>query len=86
MPLCRWNALRQNEGEAAADCWFENWRMRLPGEHVHHFDSDSLQATLAAAGFTLDHEVYLEDNYPSERNKRINEQYLFMTFDINLKI
>ncbi|WP_245474179.1 class I SAM-dependent methyltransferase [Mesorhizobium sp. M2A.F.Ca.ET.042.01.1.1] len=33
------------------DAWFRTWRMRLPNEHLHHFDRDSLVALLAHNGF-----------------------------------
>lgn len=36
---------------ADGDAWFETWRMRLPNEHLHHFDRDSLVALLAHHGF-----------------------------------
>lgn len=37
-PYCRWREL--------GDEWFRGWRMRLPDEHLHHFDPDSLCALL----------------------------------------
>ncbi|MFN4141690.1 class I SAM-dependent methyltransferase [Aestuariivirga sp.] len=40
---CRWREL--------GDDWFRNWRMRLPDEHLHHFDPDSLVNLLAFYGF-----------------------------------
>ena len=33
VPYCRWREL--------GDAWFRDWRMRLPDEHLHHFDPDS---------------------------------------------
>ena len=33
------------------DQWFNDWRMRLPNEHLHHFDKQSLVALLAHYGF-----------------------------------
>ena len=50
---------RENEREldvddelgAGGDAWFRAWRMRLPDEHLHHFDPDSLVALLAQSGF-----------------------------------
>lgn len=46
VPYCRWSELG-----ADGDAWFRTWRMRLPNEHLHHFDRDSLVALLAANGF-----------------------------------
>lgn len=43
VPLCRWREL--------GDEWFRDWRMRLPNEHLHHFDADSLKACLSHYGF-----------------------------------
>jgi hypothetical protein len=43
VPFCRWTEL--------GDDWFRNWRMRLPNEHLHHFDPDSLVKFLAHCGF-----------------------------------
>ena len=34
VPNCRWKEL--------GDEWFRDWRMRLPDEHLHHFDQESL--------------------------------------------
>ncbi|TIU96148.1 MAG: class I SAM-dependent methyltransferase, partial [Mesorhizobium sp.] len=42
VPYCRWRELG-----ADGDAWFRTWRMRLPNEHLHHFDRDSLVALLA---------------------------------------
>lgn len=39
VPYCRWSEL--------GDDWFRDWRMRLPDEHLHHFDRESLCAFLA---------------------------------------
>jgi hypothetical protein len=53
VPHCRWREL-----DADGDAWFRTWRMRLPNEHLHHFDRDSLVALLAHNGFqcaTLNH-------------------------------
>lgn len=61
VPHCRWNALREADGEPAADAWFRGWRMRLPDEHVHHFDPASLDAYLGARGYVRDHQIHLED-------------------------
>jgi hypothetical protein len=43
VPYCRWREL--------GDDWFRDWRMRLPDEHLHHFDPDSLCALLAHHGY-----------------------------------
>lgn len=43
VPYCRWREL--------GDDWFRDWRMRLPDEHLHHFDPASLTALLAHYGF-----------------------------------
>lgn len=43
VPYCRW----QERG----DDWFRDWRMRLPDEHLHHFDPDSLRALMAHHGY-----------------------------------
>ncbi len=39
VPYCRWHEL--------GDDWFRDWRMRLPDEHLHHFDMRSLRRLLA---------------------------------------
>ena len=44
VPFCRWQEL--------GDEWFENWRMRLPDEHLHHFDVESLKKFLEYHGYT----------------------------------
>ncbi|WP_245459980.1 methyltransferase domain-containing protein [Mesorhizobium sp. M1B.F.Ca.ET.045.04.1.1] len=46
VPYCRWRELG-----ADGDAWFRTWRVRLPNEHLHHFDRDSLVALLAHNGF-----------------------------------
>lgn len=46
VPYCRWRELGDG-----GDAWFRDWRMRLPHEHLHHFDSESLVALLADSGF-----------------------------------
>jgi hypothetical protein len=46
VPYCRFREL----GEAG-ERWFQDWRMRLPDEHLHHFDRESLVALLAHHGF-----------------------------------
>jgi len=43
VPYCLWR-------ELGAD-WFRGWRMRLPDEHLHHFDPDSLSALLNHHGY-----------------------------------
>lgn len=43
VPYCRWAEL--------GDTWFQDWRMLLPNEHLHHFDPKSLVALLAHYGF-----------------------------------
>jgi hypothetical protein len=43
VPNCRWREL--------GDEWFANWRMRLPDEHLHHFDTESMRRLLAHHGF-----------------------------------
>ena len=46
VPYCRYRELGEQ-----GDAWFEQWRMRLPDEHLHHFDPDSLTALLAHNGY-----------------------------------
>jgi len=46
VPYCRWHELG-----AEGDAWFRAWRMRLPDEHLHHFDPGSLVKLLAHHGF-----------------------------------
>lgn len=43
VPFCRWREL--------GDEWFRDWRMRLPNEHLHHFDDESLPTFMADYGF-----------------------------------
>jgi Methyltransferase domain len=43
VPYCRWRE--------RGDEWFRTWRMRLPDEHLHHFDPDSLCALLRHHGY-----------------------------------
>ena len=43
VPYCRWREL--------GDDWFRGWRMRLPDEHLHHFDPESLCALLNHHGY-----------------------------------
>jgi hypothetical protein len=37
--LLRWREL--------SDDWFRSWRMRLPDEHLHHFDPESFTPVIA---------------------------------------
>ena len=46
VPYCRCRELGPHGDE-----WFRTWRMRLPNEHLHHFDRESLVALLAHSGF-----------------------------------
>ena len=43
VPFCRWREL--------GDDWFRDWRMRLPNEHVHHFDDQSLPKFMSHHGY-----------------------------------
>lgn len=43
VPYCRWREL--------GDDWFRGWRMRLPDEHLHHFDPDSLCSLMRHHGY-----------------------------------
>ena len=43
VPFCRWQEL--------GDDWFRDWRMRLPNEHLHHFDKESLSNLMLHYGF-----------------------------------
>jgi hypothetical protein len=43
VPYCRWHEL--------GDDWFRDWRMRLPDEHLHHFNSDSIQQFMSFFGY-----------------------------------
>jgi len=43
VPFCRWREL--------GDAWFRDWRMRLPDEHLHHFDDESLTQMMAHYGY-----------------------------------
>lgn len=43
VPFCHWREL--------GDEWFRDWRMRLPNEHVHHFDDQSLPKMMAHYGY-----------------------------------
>jgi hypothetical protein len=43
VPYCRWREL--------GDEWFRDWRMRLPDEHLHHFDPDSLCRLMSHFGY-----------------------------------
>jgi Methyltransferase domain len=43
VPFCRWSEF--------GDEWFLKWRMRLPDEHLHHFDPQSLCALMKRFGY-----------------------------------
>jgi SAM-dependent methyltransferase len=43
VPYCRWREL--------GDDWFRDWRMRLPDEHLHHFDDESLPKLMSHYGY-----------------------------------
>lgn len=43
VPYCRWREL--------GDDWFRDWRMRLPDEHLHHFDLESLKRLMTYYGY-----------------------------------
>jgi SAM-dependent methyltransferase len=43
VPYCRWREL--------GDDWFRDWRMRLPDEHLHHFDDESLPKMMLHYGY-----------------------------------
>ena len=43
VPYCRWSEL--------GDKWFQDWRMRLPDEHLHHFDPTSLIKLMEHNGY-----------------------------------
>lgn len=43
VPFCRWREL--------GDDWFRDWRMRLPNEHLHHFDDRSLPKFMSHHGY-----------------------------------
>jgi hypothetical protein len=43
VPFCRWREF--------GDDWFRSWRMRLPDEHLHHFDPESLGALMNHHGY-----------------------------------
>lgn len=46
VPYCQYREKGDDRDE-----WFQNWRMLLPNEHLHHFDRESLVAFLAHHGF-----------------------------------
>ena len=46
VPYCRFRELG-----TSGEKWFQNWRMLLPNEHLHHFDRESLNALLDHHGF-----------------------------------
>jgi len=53
VPLSRWKEL--------GDDWFRDWRMRLPNEHLHHFDKESLVKLMKHHGFECVDVNYFED-------------------------
>lgn len=53
VPFCRQREL--------GDAWFRDWRMRLPNEHLHHFDEDSLNAMLGHYGYECEQVGWFED-------------------------
>lgn len=53
VPYCRWREL--------SDGWFRDWRMRLPDEHLHHFDPESLCLLMNHHGYRCIDLNYFED-------------------------
>ena len=53
VPYCRWSEL--------GDDWFDSWRMRLPNEHLHHFDKKSLVNLMNHYGFRCQDLNFFED-------------------------
>jgi hypothetical protein len=53
VPYCRCREL--------GDDWFRTWRMRLPDEHLHHFDPESLGALLGHHGWRCTDRNTFED-------------------------
>jgi hypothetical protein len=53
VPYCRWREL--------GDDWFRDWRMRLPDEHLHHFDPESLCALMRKNGYRCSNLNFFED-------------------------
>ncbi len=53
VPFCRQREL--------GDEWFREWRMRLPNEHLHHFDQESLTALLSHHGYECINVNHFED-------------------------
>lgn len=53
VPFCRWKEL--------GDDWFRDWRMLLPNEHLHHFDTQSLVALMEHCGFKCLDTNFFED-------------------------
>jgi Methyltransferase domain len=53
VPYCRWRE--------SGDDWFGSWRMRLPDEHLHHFDPTSLCALMTHHGYRCIDLNYFED-------------------------
>lgn len=61
VPFCRWKEL--------GDEWFQNWRMLLPNEHLHHFDIESLTATMEHYGFDCETTNTFEDGIRLRENE-----------------
>ena len=53
VPYCRWKEL--------GDDWFTHWRMRLPDEHLHHFDPESLSQMMEHYGYKCNNLNTFED-------------------------
>lgn len=56
VPFCRYHELGD-----AGETWFRDWRMRLPNEHLHHFDEPSLMAMMEHYGFRCQNVNFFED-------------------------
>jgi hypothetical protein len=64
VPYCRWRELGD-----AGDEWFQNWRMLLPNEHLHHFDRESLVAIMEHHGYRCDTLNTFEDGIRLRENE-----------------
>lgn len=53
VPFCRQKEL--------GDDWFRDWRMRLPNEHLHHFDEESLLSLMKHHGYECLDVNFFED-------------------------
>jgi hypothetical protein len=62
VPFCRWREF--------GDDWFRGWRMRLPDEHLHHFDPDSLCALMKHHGFRCVDLNHFEDGLRLREGER----------------